>query len=203
MENNYSKELANRIKMFLDGDQWRYGFTEEGGYFRLDLSIKGRGINRLRYLIIVNGDSFNVYATSPVGADCNDKKMMETMAEYIARANNKLNNGGFQLDYRNGEIRFKAFVDCEDCEPSIAVIRNSIHYPAAVFESYSYGIAGIIFQDLTAEEAIRISEYAKVRSILQGKGLSEEEIDETIAKLRNRASGSATDKKAGATGGDG
>lgn len=193
METTYSKELANRIKKFLDDDQWNYSFDEQDGFFRFDLTIKARGINQLRYVLIVNDDSFNVYAISPVGPNRDDAKMMATMAEFIARANYKLKaGGGFQLDYRDGEICFKCFVDCEDSEPSIAVIRNSIHYPAAIFETYGYGITGIIFQDLTAQEAIKVSEYARIRNILKDKGIGEDEIDGLIAKLQKHGADTAT-----------
>jgi hypothetical protein len=194
METTYSKELANRIKKFLDDDQWNYSFDEKDGFFRFDLTIKARGINQLRYVLIVNDDSFNVYAISPVGPDRDDAKMMATMAEFIARANYKLKaGGGFQLDYRDGEIRFKCFVDCEDNEPSTAVIRNSIHYPAAIFETYGYGITGIIFQNLTAQEAIKVSEYARIRNILKNKGIGEEEVDGLIAKLQKHGANTVVD----------
>ena len=192
METTYSKELASQIKTFLDNDQWKYTFDKEDGFFRFNLAIKARGINQLRYVLIINDDSFNIYAISPVGPDRDDAKMMATMAEFFARANYKLKaGGGFQLDYRDGEIRFKCFVDCEDNKPSTSVIRNSIHYPAAVFETYGYGITGIIFQNLTAKEAIKVSEYARIRRILKDKGISEEEIDGLISKLQRHGADTA------------
>ena len=110
---------------------------------------------------------------------------MTTIAELIAMTIYRREAGGaFQLDCRDGDIRFKCFVDCEDNKPSTSVIRNSIHYPAAVFETYGYGITGIIFQNLTAKEAIKVSEYARIRRILKDKGISEEEIDGLIFKLQ-------------------
>ena len=76
------------------------------------------------------------------------------MADFICRANYGLLNGNFELDIRDGEIRYKTYVDCEGNNPSIEIVRNSIYCPAAMMERYSAGIADIIFGNATAEEAV-------------------------------------------------
>ena len=150
---NYSNEIANVVKQFLDEDDWHYSFDEEKGNFKFGLCIDSK-MKNIRYLVDVDDDNVIVYGIAPVGADCDDKQMMAEMAEYICRANYGLQNGSFELDFRDGEIRFKSYVDCDGCMPAKDVIRNSVHCTAMMFERYSPGMVDIIFAGSNAKEAI-------------------------------------------------
>ena len=151
-EQTYSQNIANAIKEFLTNDDWYFSFDEKRGVFKFRLCLKGK-INKINYLIRVRDDDYTVYAISPLGANENDEKMMATMAEFVCRANYGLKNGNFELDMRDGEIRFKCFVDCDAITPTQEMVRNSIHCPASMYDNYSDGIVGIIFGDLSAKEA--------------------------------------------------
>ena len=80
--------------------------------------------------------------------------MMAQMAEFLCRANYGLQNGCFELDFRDGEIRYKSFIDCDDMMPSFEVIQNSIYCTAGMFQRYAPGIVDIIFSGCTAKAAI-------------------------------------------------
>ncbi len=121
------------------------------------MNLKTR-LKNVRYIIRVRDENYNVYAISPINADESDSDMMQKMAEFICRANYGLKNGNFELDMRDGEIRYKCFVDCEEDIPSETTIRNSIFCPASMFRVYSPGILAIIFGDSTAKAAIDLCE---------------------------------------------
>ena len=70
------------------------------------------------------------------------------------QANYGLRNGNFELDMRDGEIRYKVFVDCDGVIPSREVIKGSIIIPAMMFERYSPGILDVVFKGVSAAEAI-------------------------------------------------
>lgn len=150
---SYSESIAKDIAKFLDSDDWNYSFEEDKGFFKFGLSIKGN-LKKIDYLIDVKDDCYIVYAVSPLGADSDSREMMLNMADFVCRANYGLMNGNFELDMRDGEIRFKSFVDCDGITLSNEVIRGSIYCPAAMFSRYGLGITGIIFNDMTAEDAI-------------------------------------------------
>lgn len=187
-ERIYSKDIANAINTFLKEDDWHFSFDEQRGVFKFGLSLKSK-LKKVNYLIHVKEDEYIVYAISPIGADEDDKKMMAAMAEFVCRANYGLKNGNFELDMRDGEIRFKCFVDCEDIMPSTEVIRNSIHCPAAMFKQYGDGIIDIIFGNASAKEAVARCEKSpmeKLRSIL-GDDLNESaDMDTMLARLAER-----------------
>ena len=156
-QNAYSKAIATAISSFLREDDWHFQFDEEKGVFKFGLNLKTR-LKKVNYTIRVQENNYSVYAISPINADEDDSDMMQKMAEFVCRANYGLRNGNFELDMRDGEIRYKCFVDCEDSSPSFGVIRNSIYCPAGMFKMYSPGILAIIFGDATAKEAVDLCE---------------------------------------------
>ena len=141
------------IKEFLTEDNWNYSFDEEDNVFSFSLTIDSK-IKHLKYYIYVREDSYTVYAVSPLNADNDDKIVMSTLADFICRANYGLRNGNFELDMRDGEIRYKVFVDCENRLPSMEIVKRSIVIPCIMFEKYSNGILDVIFKGSSAEEAV-------------------------------------------------
>lgn len=164
----YSKELADVIRRFLDDDDWSYNFDENAGAFDFVLSVK-RSIQRIYYRINVREDHIVVYGTFPLNAEYTNSNVMAQMAEFLCRANYGLKYGNFEMDYRDGEIRYKSFIDCENVMPSVEVVKNSIYCTATMAERYGAGILGIMFSGWTAKQAIDECEKSpddELRSVL-------------------------------------
>lgn len=189
-ETAYSQKIAHVIHTFLTEDDWNYSFDDKRGVFQFHLSVKSK-IKSIKYRIRVRADDYTVYAIAPIGADEDNAAMMASMAEFICRANYGLRNGNFELDMRDGEIRFKSYVDCEGITPSQEMVLNSIHCPAAMFETYGDGILGILFGGLSAKEAIAQCEKSdedRLRSALTSLCHEEggAEISEMLSRLAAR-----------------
>lgn len=168
----YSNDLVNIVKQFLVDDDWHFSFDESTGVFDFGLRVKSK-IQKINYIVDVHEDELIVYGMCPIGADHTDANMMAQMAEFLCRANYGLKNGCFELDFRDGEIRFRSFIDCEDLMPSTEVIKNSIHCTAAMFKRYAPGIVDIIFSGCMAKEAIAKCEKSsddELRSMLSEVG---------------------------------
>ena len=191
----YSDEIVNVIKKFLADDDWIYSFDEDTGIFRFDLKIRSK-IQIISYVIDVHDDEFVTYGMCPISADHEDHEMMAQMAEFISRANYGLKNGCFEMDFRDGEIRFRSFVDCENWIPSVAVVKNSVHCTAVMIKRYAPGIVDIIFGGATAKDAITKCEKSKekelhsvedeIRSALEealGGAVSEEDVSAFLSHL--------------------
>ena len=180
----YSNELANLVKKFLVDDDWHFSFDENIGVFDFGLRVKSK-IQKINYIVDVHEDEIVVYGMCPIGADHTDSNMMAQMAEFLCRANYGLKNGCFELDFRDGEIRYKSFIDCEDVMPSTEVIKNSIHCIAVMFKRYAPGIADIIFANCTAKEAIGKPPEDELRSIIS-EAVGEDIEDTDIASMLER-----------------
>lgn len=184
----YSKNIADAINSFLTEDDWHFSFDDQCGLFKFGLNLKGR-IKKVSYIVDVKDDEYVVYAISPIGADEKDEKMMAVMAEFICRANYGLKNGNFELDMRDGEIRYKSFVDCEGLTPTTEMVRNSIHCPAAMFDRYGDGIVDIIFGNSTAKEAVAKCEKSpeeELRALLGEEFDRDDDMEAMIARLAAR-----------------
>lgn len=149
----YSQEIVDCIRYFLVDDDWNFDFDDEKGIFRFGVNLDSK-LKNVRYFVPVRADGYTVYAISPINADNEDKDVMREMNEFINRANYGLRNGNFELDVRDGEIRYKIYVDCDNQLPSKEIIRSSIVIPSVMFERYSPGILDVMFRGSSAEEAI-------------------------------------------------
>ncbi len=173
MKNEYSMGIAEAIKSFLATDDWRFSFNEENGIFHFGVGLGGK-IKNITYAIKVKEDSYIVYAISPISADPEDGKMMAAMAEFVCRVSYGLVNGNFELDFRDGELRYKSFVDCDGgVIPTRQIIKNSIYCPAMMFKRCIPGILAIVFGGASAEEADRKCE-SEMRKMIAKTFLAEE-----------------------------
>lgn len=153
----YSNEIANVVKEFLIKDNWRYSFNEDFGIFDFGLNVRSK-LQKIKYFIDIKTSEMIIYGICPICAQSDDKEMMTEMTEFICRANFGLKNGCFEIDFRDGEIRYKSYVDCNDVLPSAEVVKNSIYCTAAMYERYADGILAIIFAGVSAKEAIAMCE---------------------------------------------
>ena len=157
MGTNYSRQIAGAVNDFLEGDDWNFSFDRDKGMFTFNLTIKSK-MKKVKYYIDIKDDRFVVYAVLPISADTDDPAMMREMAEFLHRANYGLLCGNFEFDFRDGEIRYKAFVDCDGIIPTKAMIRNSIYLTKLMFDRYAPGLEKIIFMGGRAKEAIQMCE---------------------------------------------
>ena len=180
---NYSKKIADRVKRFLKDGDWKYTFDKDRGIFRFDLGLTGR-LKDIEYILGVTEDSVAIHGVSPITADENDPKMMARLAEYFTRVNFGLRNGCFEMDYNDGEIGYRAFIDCEGQELSQDVIGNSIFCIARMFDKYSNGMIEVMFTDVEPKDAVERSEAAAKQEMLeQVRDLQDSTEDEEFASF--------------------
>ncbi len=160
----YSTSISRAITDFLTEDDWNYTFDAEKGRFQFILSTNKK-LKNISYIISVREDSYIVYATSPIGPSADNPEEMARMAEFICRANFGLVNGNFELDFRDGEIRYKTYVNCDGIVPTEEIIRSSIFVIASMYKRYADGITDVLFKDITPEEAIKNCEQETASAI--------------------------------------
>jgi hypothetical protein len=150
---SYSTQIANTVRKFLTGDDWNFSFDDDKGLFTFNLTMKTK-MKKISYRVLVNDNGYSVYAASPLGAD----DCLHEMAEFVCRANYGLRNGNFELDFRDGEVRYKCYVNCDGQMPCDEIVKDSIYVPYFMMKRYGDGIISVIFGNQTAEEAVRTCE---------------------------------------------
>lgn len=170
---DYSAEIANAVKKCLDENEMTYRFDERRGVIEFKNRIRG-SFRVVECVIDIGTDDLSVLAFCPVCADEEDHEVMARMAEFICRANYGMKNGCFEMDFDDGEIRFRSFIDCEDQLPGPECINNSIRCALFMLDRYGDGIVNVLYRDMPAEEAVKRCEKTQedeVRSVFREMGV--------------------------------
>ena len=117
--------MVEVVKKFLDGgfdgDKWNYEVHQEIAFIGGIGGLEGK-ITDLRFYIIVGDETVTCYHTAPIKAPLEQRA---AISEFITRANYGLTNGNFEMDFSDGELRYKTTISQHD------LLRND----AAAFRS--------------------------------------------------------------------
>lgn len=160
MRRDYSTKIAQEIRGFLMAGGWNFHFDEDMGMFRFGVTLSGN-LKNTQYVVAIEDESYSVYASSPISASKDNMREMMKMAEFVCRANFALRDGNFDFDFRDGELRYKCYVNCDGMIPTFGILRDSINLPAAMISRYGQGIVRMLFEDMTPEEAVEFCERRK------------------------------------------
>ena len=155
MAREYSKALYKSIRDYAQKEGWR-GVKEdaENGTiattFRTDTKLKSVDLK-----ILALGRGIVSYGTIPFSAD---KETLDAAAEFVARANYGLNHGNFELDFRDGELRYKSSLYCDSQNPSPADVDWIIDLPLHMWEKYGNALLSVLIGGETPEAAVAAAE---------------------------------------------
>jgi hypothetical protein len=96
-------------------------------------------------------EQFLFYAVLPVRVPEN---MRLAMAEYLTRANYGLRIGNFEMDFEDGEVRYKSSLDFEGESLNYSLLRNTIYPAVQTMDRYIPGMMGVIYGGKSPEQAI-------------------------------------------------
>lgn len=162
----YSKQIAERIRHVLQKDRRKFEYDEAEGVFTFTLPLHDLSIESLQYYIFVHEDRYILYAHPPFRADLNDRRNKWQLAMFLLKANYVLYDGSFQLNYRNGLIRYRIYHQCDGHIPSEENIREAIQISAYAYETFGCGIAGILRFSMTADYAFDLCENEQLKLAL-------------------------------------
>ena len=76
------------------------------------------------------------------------------LAEFLTRANYGLIMGNFELDWRDGEVRYKTSIDVEGDRLTPALVKQMAYANVVMMDRYLPGIMRVIYGDVSPAEAI-------------------------------------------------
>ena len=154
MAREYAAHIYEAIEDALNAEELKFKGDPEEGQFTFGFNLKGM-VDHCDMKIRVNDEHFLVYAY--IKNNANEEHRL-AVADFISRANYGLRNGNFEIDMRDGEIRYKCFVDCGEggfSLPDPAIISKSVFIPPQMIQRYGGGLMGVMFGFQTAEDAIK------------------------------------------------
>jgi hypothetical protein len=149
-ENRNGLQAFELLTSYLDDDEW-YPRRINGKY-AFSMSYSGKNGDLRCYAIVrVDLEEFLFYAVAPVKVPEEDRS---AVAEFLTRANYGLRIGNFELDYSDGEVRYKSSLDFEGQTLTSDLIRNAIYPAVHTMDRYLPGLLRVSFGGATPHEAI-------------------------------------------------
>ena len=149
-----SVSIIDLVESVLAEDEWHYERNEETNVILSGVKCKN---TTLRLAFDAKDESEILLMYGLLDGHAPADKMAEA-AEFITRANFALLVGNFEMDYADGEIRFKVSVDFEGGTLTPIMIRNMISYCAITVNRYYGSLMGVLFGNLDPAEAAMAAE---------------------------------------------
>ena len=137
------------VKKFLDGgfdgDKWNYEVHDEIAFVGGIGGLEGK-ITDLRFYIIVGDETVTCYHTAPIKAPLEQRT---AISEFITRANYGLTNGNFEMDFSDGELRYKTTISQHDLLRNDAAAFRSMRVlmmlGPSMWQRYGDNLAALLF----------------------------------------------------------
>lgn len=132
-------------------EEWNYEQIQDQPILRIGMNGKnGKWVGYAQAR--EEQDQFIFYSVLPVTAP--EEKRTE-MAELLTRLNYGLVIGNWEMDYRDGEIRYKTSIDVEGDQLSQALARNVVFLNLQMMDRSLKAIMGVIYGILTVDVAVK------------------------------------------------
>jgi hypothetical protein len=149
-DNANGRQAFETLRQFLEADGWYPQPLEGKTIYRMSFDGKN-GELRCYAQVRVDLEQFLFYAVAPVKVP---EEARSDVAEYLTRANYGLRIGNFELDYRDGEVRYKTSLDFEGEKLTDHFIRNTVYPAVQTMDRYLKGLLSVTFGGRTPVEAI-------------------------------------------------
>jgi len=143
-------EMFETLKRFFFNDEWYYVELESRPILRLNhWGANGRFTCQAE----INEDQkiFYFYSFFPVNVP---PEKRSAVAEFITRANYGMRVGNFEMDYTDGEVRFKISVDVDNHELTQALVSNHVYANVWTMDRYLPGLFAVVYSDTNPLEAL-------------------------------------------------
>ena len=142
--------ILDVVEGFLENDDWPISRVE--GCAVVKTSFEGKNGQFTCYAQErVEQEQFVFYSVFPVRTP--ENKTHE-VAEFITRANYGMIIGNFELDYSDGEVRYKTSVDVEDTEINVVLVRHMIYANVLTMDKYFPGLMRVLYAGIDPVSAI-------------------------------------------------
>jgi hypothetical protein len=91
------------------------------------------------------------YSYCPVKVPENKRPLV---GDFLTRANYGLLVGNFEMDYNDGEVRYKTSIDVEGDKLSVPLVKRLVYDNLAVMDRYLPGVLSVIYGGASPTEAI-------------------------------------------------
>jgi hypothetical protein len=149
-DNQNGLKAFDTLTRFLTEDGWHPRAMDDRYTYTMIYSGRS-GDLRCFTLVRVNLEEFLFYAVAPIRIP---EEVRQSISEFINRANYGLRIGNFEMDYSDGEVRYKSSLNFEGQELTVDLISNAIYPAVQTMDRYLPGLLRVSFGGATPLEAI-------------------------------------------------
>lgn len=135
---------------FFELEQWSFGKDDKDSV--LQMGYQGESSKFLCYMRLIEEPQQVVfYSVSPINVP---EEKRDIAAKFLTWCNFGLIIGNFEMDFTDGEIRYKTSLDVQDAELSQALLRRLVYPNVIMIDQYMPKILALVYGDVTFEQAI-------------------------------------------------
>lgn len=113
-------------------------------------------ISNIAVYTIVGANTLATYTHFPINIPKNKRA---EVSEYLTMVNFGLEIGNFEMDFNDGEVRYKVFTVWEGkLLPSLDMVNEYILVGASMLERYAVPLMKLLYADITPRQAIELVE---------------------------------------------
>lgn len=144
--------LIDAVRDYLDKNDWNYEFESAKNIIRCGVNLECK-LQSVKVYVLFNENGFTVVVCPAMRAE---ESSRNAVMEFITRANYGVRNGNFEMDIRDGEVRYKIYINAKgmDSMPE-EIVEDSIMIPVMMFEKYGNGLAAVMLGFSDAETEIK------------------------------------------------
>lgn len=148
-----SSSTLEKVVKYLEKEDWKFNVSTGSDRSLVHMGVAGRNGN-FNVVISVNDEDKLVllYVISPIKVPEGIKRI--NVADFITRANFGLVIGNFEMDFADGDLRYKSSVQFKDGVLSNQMIEDLIGKSVCTMDHYFAGLMKVIYSDTSASEAI-------------------------------------------------
>jgi len=143
--------LFESVVQYFTKEEWYY--LKMDGRPTLQMNFNGKNGKWICYANVNEEKGFFCfYSVCPVNVP---EDRYPVVAEFITRANYGMFIGNFEMDYRDGEVRYKTSIDVENTQINDSLLENLVNPNLLMMDRYLPGILQCVYGQVSAETAIQ------------------------------------------------
>lgn len=150
--------VLESLKTFFREDDWAFEKLPDRPLLRLPFQGKSGRWNCFAQVRVTKDlEQVLFYSVAPVSVP---EEQRSAVAEFITRANYAMALGNFELDFNDGEVRFKTSLDVTNVDVTLGLVKPMVYTNCLMMDKYLPGLMSVMYTDVSPEEAVRQIEGA-------------------------------------------
>ena len=150
-----SASMESVVLSFLNADDWNYERVNTNLYRMRFTGKSGTWIVLAQ--IKPENEQVVFYSVIPQAQNIPDHRR-HAAAEYLTRANYGMLVGNFEMDFNDGEVRYKTLIDVEGGSLQAKQVKTLLYLNVLTFDKYLPGLQAVVAEAQTPATAVKAVE---------------------------------------------